>query len=655
VGLVIGRLALDDPEAFPEAVGEPIARVGATPVPGGRQGLSVSAGLTSFPAAAGDTAADRQRVRRQLRALLNNLTARAQGLYVAWSEDPEQDGWYVPGGATFDVAGEGALASAFWRFTGLELALLGRPRTHRRAIEVHLRDRRLATTPRDTLKRIYDTGFGTLSALQLAWLPSSVSDVVTDYIPPPFGLPIAITGSRPGHGGALLRALIGPAPPNTLDLAVASFEQAAADRNRGDVVLYDRRGVITAPSGGPDPAWEEVYGPDQPLTAGDVPVLDNALTRIRWSSANTPGFAIDVWTGSVWTETGKVIIERLGATQGFCDTLVSAAVVEWAPDRAVVRVVLRRAADASSREEVYLTLQRGWRGPRIEVYPALRADGTAAGATIVVAISTVPPNTSVCKIDASGAGVNVSTAGTGSALFSASYGTGANVGAATFTGENLACLLRQGESFALTLAVLQSAASLWRAGATEPYGTARNVIGPYLSSAGYMSAQIGVHSAMTDQVMEAESMTAASGTSSTSDANASGGTTTQATRTSEADHVTRATWPNSARGRYRVFARVRTSAGGTLSIRAQTGATTGSVRTTTSTSYVWLDLGDITANATTLQIRAWISSGTLFVDRIEAHKLEDRTDPTAPVYDGARDLAQEVLFDSRSPQTIVSR
>jgi hypothetical protein len=89
-------------------------------------------------------------------------------------------------------------------------------------------------------------------------------------------------------------------------------------------------------------------------------------------------------------------------------------------------------------------------------------------------------------------------------------------------------------------------------------------------------------------------------------------------------------------------------------VRAQTGATTGPVKTTTSTTYVWLDLGDITANGTTLQIRAWIGSGTLFVDRIEAHKMEDRT-AAAPLYDGARDLAQESLYDSRSPQTIVSR
>jgi hypothetical protein len=353
---------------------------------------------------------------------------------VAWTEDDEQDGWYVPGAATIEPAGEGALMSAFWRVTGLELALIGRPRTHRRAIEVHLRDRLVSTTPRDHLRRIYSTDFSTLSALALAWLPSTVTDpVATSFAT------LSLTGARSGYGSAQVQAVIAPT-----DLMVVHFDQAAFASSRGDVVIYDRRGVLTAPADGPDPAWEEVYGPDQPLSGADVPVIDNALTRVRWSSANTPGFAIDVWTGSAWAEQGKVIIERRGDTNGFCDVLVSAAVIEWAPDRAVVRAVLRRAADVLSREEVYLTLQRGWTGPRIEVYPAPKTAGALAGATIVYHVADADPNAAVCKIDASGAGVNVSTAGSGSALFSASYATGANVGAASFTGENLAAILRQG-------------------------------------------------------------------------------------------------------------------------------------------------------------------------------------------------------------------
>ncbi|MEW6582731.1 MAG: hypothetical protein AB1416_08225, partial [Actinomycetota bacterium] len=372
MGLVIGRIAIDDPEAWSEPAGNEVGMVGGVPVPAPRTGLKVTPVLSTWPAGEGGTAADRARIRRQLRALLQNPLVRARGVYVAWSEDPEQDGWYMPGAAVFETYTPD-LSQQLYRVTGLELSLIGRARTHRRAVVARVADRRLATTPRDTLGRVTSTDFAGLSALAVVALPSGASDVVVHGA----AAPLTVTVAEAGYGGASLQRVIG-----AMDLTVVSVEQADAHRLLGDVVVLDRRGgTTTMLSTGPQAVWEEVYGPDQPLTAGDVPVLENGLCRVSYDTGNVDGFRVDVWTGSAWAEQGKAVIARHNGSLFALDTLVSARVVEWTAERAVVCVVMRAAADATSREEVFLTLQRGWLGPRIEVYPA-RTAGGAAGAAI---------------------------------------------------------------------------------------------------------------------------------------------------------------------------------------------------------------------------------------------------------------------------------
>lgn len=470
MSLSIGRLVLDDPESFPEAVGESVSRVGATPVPGGRTGLTTSADLESFvPGVNGGSAASR----RQMRAILNNLPYRLTAPYIAWTEDPELDGWYVPGKATFDVAGSGALVSNWWKFSGLELALVGRPRTHRRGVAATLRDRRLATTPRDYLRRVYSTAFNGMTATALTWLPSAISDPTLTAV-----AALQMTSiARTGQGGSFLQALVGAA-----DLSVITFEQSVAVRNVGDVVVRDRRGVLTAPTAGAASEWEEVYGPDWPLLAGDVPVLENSLVRVRWDSTNTPGFALDRWIAGAWAEQAKVIIRREGDSSGFDDTLVRADVLEWTPDRAVVRAILRRAADTYSREEVYLTLQRGWTGPRVEVYAPAKSTGATAGATIMIFRAAAPSGTDTAeKFDAT-----LQTA-TGSANFT----DGAAVGAATFTGENWIGMRRTGVA-AIGLAVLQVLTAAVRS-STSAYGTLRNGLSVGITSGGYAGAHVGMN------------------------------------------------------------------------------------------------------------------------------------------------------------------
>jgi hypothetical protein len=643
VSLSIGRLTLDDPEGWSEAAGEEPSVVGGMPVPGSRSGLKASVDLTTFTSS-GDTADDRLRARRQLRGMLNNLPYRIRGVYLAWSEDAEQNGWYVPGAGTLQLADVGALSSAYFRMGGLGLTLMGRRRTHRRGVVVYLRDRRKDTTPRDYLGRIYADDFSTLSALDLTWLPAGVSDIVvagTD--------PLQVVGSRASIDGGTLTAL-----KSATAGATASFEQDEDDRNVADVVIRDRQGTTTAPADGANDAWEEVYGPDHPLTSDDVPVLENGLCRVRYDSSNPPGFVVDLYDGTEWTEQGKLIVERLGDSDAYLDTLVSAAVMEWSPDRAVIRAVMRVADDANSREDLYLTLQRGWMGPRLEVYPAPQSDGTDAGAKLQWSVADADTDDSALMLIASDASSSKQTAGSGSSSFTAAD-------LSTFGGENWLALLRGGsDAFTVVMSVLQADAQARVEAETEAYGATRNGISVSASETGYASVKMGFHAQEDDQIMEAEDMTLGSGTSTGSDASASGGSRTTTTRTSDATHVSKATWPGSAKGKYRVFARVKTSAA-TASVYAKNttgkGKLNGADRTatTTSSTYVWLDLGVITADGSTLEIHAWASAtATVSVDRIEAIKLEDRT-ATTPLYDGARDLGQEHLTDSRSQQTVVAR
>lgn len=649
MSLQIYRLSIEDPESWPEPVGESVARIGPVPVPGARSGTTVSATLNSFTGAITDTKAQRQAVRRQLRSLLNNIQTKTRGYWIQWSEDGEQDGWYVPGSASFDVAGEGGLFSAFWKFSGVELALLGRDRTHRRGAEVEAYDRRLTTTPIDFKGTKFGGAFSTMDSLRLVWLPSSITDPTIQGLNR-----VSLSAARTGAGSSQLQAAV-----DATHLAVISFEQGAGYRHRGDVVVYDRRGTLTAPSAGADAAWEEVYGPDFPWLnpSTDTPVLDNSLCRVRWDATNGPGLALDRWDGTSYTEHGKILVRRLGDTAGFCDTLVRADLVESSSERAVLRIIAMRAADAYSREEIFVTLQRGWYGPRVEIYPAPLAAGTPAGAAVVY---TLKGNVGATATRQDSAVANVQPIQQTDTTFSANYGAAVTLGTATFGAgsENWAALIpSSGTDGPLHLAVLQTGLSVLIFGDSTAYGAARNGIAVSGSALGYCSAQLAATGFLTDANLEAEAMTLSSGTTSGADAGASGGNATSATRTAEADHVTRAAYAGGKYGLYRILVRCRNAAAGTLNVRAQTAATTGTARTTTSTSYVWLDLGQISVQsaADTLQIRAWRSTaGTFWIDRVVGIPVEQRQG-TAPLYAGARDLGEEVLWQTVALQRVVPR
>lgn len=400
---------------------------------------------------------------------------------------------------------------------------------------------------------------------------------------------------------------------------------------------------------------DEIYGPDQQVPQDDVPSIENGRCRVRFDTTGgllpagtatiVPGFAVDTNQAGTWVEAGKLFLQR-----GFLQDcrLVGANVVEATPERVTVKATLTTTPlDPDSREEVYVTLARGWPGPRFEAY------GRGSGPVLTCSWSYPAQATTdaVCKINAGGGAAIVSTAPAGSP-----WGTNA-LGA--MSGENHLALYRLGPNATqLRVAVLQPAATATTVSDYTAYGASMSTLSVGGFAGNYLGVQLGTAGLLTDLLMDAEAMTLGAGTTNTAVAGSNGGNAARGTRTTDANaHVTRATWPNNRKLRARVFARVKTSAS-TLNVYAKTtgtGGTTGSTATTTSTSYVWLDLGEVRCVAGTLEIHAWAAAAATFdVDLIQAFRMEDRTD-TAPTFDGARDLGASMLYDAQAIPALVER
>lgn len=666
MAFTVYRLAFADPLQFYEQLGDPVTTQGGAPVPALRAALRHSVSLATFPPnQSEETTALRLKVRRQWRSLANNTPMKLTGLYLAWDVDPEQNGWYLPDqGQLVDLDGATGLATGVFKVENFVWILAGRPRTHRRAMWVYLKDLRTGLWARDYRRLIYSTDFAGLSTLALSYFAPGVSDLVTTSS----GAVAAAIALPAGMDGGQCNLVVG-----STDLARVSYEQTTESVNQGQVVVYDRRGEANGPTRGPGERWEEFYGIDYPYSwvgpspePMDTPVLENGRCRVRYDASpvgevqHSPGWRIDVWTGTEWEEQGKVTIERnagLGEPQD--RGIISASLAEYSETRASIRAVMYVPTDPASREEVIITLQRGWSGPRVEVYPAPNASGEKVDASINFTLTGGDTDDSAIKIDAAGAGAIQATAlGTGH--------TGkwpeAMVGAGTFTGENEVIVGRWGASYGVTVAVIQAAVSASVLASHRAYGEHATPLEHNTvriqgnGGLGYCSARFGFPKQLSQQALEAESMTLGTGTANTVDAGASAGYAATATRTTDANpHVTSVAWPNGRRGVFRMFARVKTSASA-LHIYAKTPTTIGATQNTTSTSYVWLDLGDITVETfiPTLEIHCWATAAaTVSVDRIEGFLVEDRIVNFA-TYEGGRDRGQAALTDSRTIPTLVA-
>ena len=430
---------------------------------------------------------------------------------------------------------------------------------------------------------------------------------------------------------------------------------------QGDALHYSLAGaLLTAQLCARAVSPEEVFGPNQPLDPDDLPSVENGRVRVRLDTTGgvlppgagpiTMGLAIDTNFQGAWVEAGMVLFQR-----GFVQVarLVSAQVTEITPERVVLKAVLATdPIDPASREVVYVTLGRGWSGPRVEWYSPNQANGSPPTASLSYVHSQANTTDSVMKINSGGGAVCHSTAPGGSPWGAASLGA--------TTGEPGLAMHRLGFNVAHPhLAVLQLTPNV--AAAADATGYGANLSALAISNAGnYLSVHVGFRGLGTDLLMDAESMTLGTGTTSTAVAGSNNSNAARGTRTTDANaHVTQANWPGGRMGRYRIFARAKTSAS-TLNVYAKTtgtGGTTAATATTTSTTYVWVDLGEVQVGVTssTLEIHAWASAAATFdVDLVQAFKLEDRT-ATTPTYDGARDLAGWALYDSRAVPALVAR
>jgi len=658
--LRLGRISLPtifDPVT--EAVGDPLEdTAGGVAIASVRRSRQFTFDVPIYgPPSDANWLATGQRLRRQVRALMDNTPAKDYGVYLLFGPDPEQNGWLKIGTGIL-VYAEGGVTFANYKLTLEQAYRIASLRTHRPARRIERADRRLSTTPDDYLGLAYATDFanaypGTPASVVPAFLPVNVSDVVVNRV----GI---VVPARAGRDGGVGMAV------GQSDGFVASFEMPEASIGLNDVVVFDRRGNLgpfgtggsyDTPTGPANQqaayGWEEVYGQNHPLSSQtDVPVLDNGLCRVRYDASNLSGFRVDAWGGG-WVEQGKVTFARRGAVAASLDTLVSAQVEEWTPERAVVLAVMRSSADPASRELVYVSLQRGWTGPRFEVYTNPRADGTPAGAEAHFTPAAVDLNASAVKIDTAG----------GTIVASAGGGALGLVGASSFMAENHLTMLRQGQSLSAVWAVAQAGAGgLFDTSALAYGGAARYRLRVYIDGVSYLSGHLGFTSQAAEQLAEAEAALNTRSTTATqvADAAASGGQAVNDTQTAATSRTTTATGLRAAR--YGAFARVRvTTAGDTGSFRFDTTTGAGTVvATTTSLTYVWVYLGEapIAATTNTYGVIGWCSAGTgttgVRVDRVELVKLEDRVD-AAPAYDGARDHGAQELFDTRTVPTFVTR
>lgn len=177
------------------------------------------------------------RMRRQVRALMENSRLRGEGLYFQFLADLEQNGWVLLGGGQLEYM-DGGVSLAQFQLTLDDAYRVGSLRTHRPARRVELYDRRLATTPRDWLGQVFGTDYAALTAQAITYLPVGVTDVVGSQ-----KAPVAY-GTRTGLGGAT------PVVVGRTHGEVLNYEWAEAAMNGwDDVVVWDRAGQGDPPGG----------------------------------------------------------------------------------------------------------------------------------------------------------------------------------------------------------------------------------------------------------------------------------------------------------------------------------------------------------------------------------------------------------------------
>lgn len=368
--LRVGPLAFPAPlDALGESLGDGLEAVGAALVLGERRPrpFKLSLAVHGDPSDADERAAGLI-LRRQLRQILENAAWRAQGLYFYWPADPELSGWLMVGGGELEETDPGVTFGEF-KLELTDCYLRGRPATHRSGRRLNLADRRTGLVPRDTRGTLYSTDYAELA---LPATPVVIPGDVANVTRTGYQSPDTITDG-PSSAGRLLWRAVSATDGDVLayvpDPAVLTGADAPLRLEEpGAVRVWDTTAAQPGTAGyapttytDANPAllgWERIYG--TPASYSAPLAIDNGAVRLLWipgTLAEGGGLALEAYNPA----TGLYDRRGVFATNAAAGTAAEVSVVELTAERTVLEWRLGSLA-------LRAILQRGWWGPRLEVY-----------------------------------------------------------------------------------------------------------------------------------------------------------------------------------------------------------------------------------------------------------------------------------------------
>ena len=421
-------------------------------------------------------------------------------------------------------------------------------------------------------------------------------------------------------------------------------------------------------------AWEEVYGPNQPLynqdaQYNDVPVMANGICRVRYDTV-TGTFILDTVVGTGYAEQGRIEILRNDSFWGALffspagATSIKARVVEWSPERSVVQISGPHPMFSNlPRFQVYVTLQRGWSGPRFDVYTT-----QAAGD---------PDGTPVLRYIPIGTRPSIISPGFTSDLGEA---TGTTL-ASSFTGQPGWTAIASSDVTApvVSMHVLQEGVTVLTRDDTAAYPTATRKaieLRPTSATMDWLAVTFGTHAtfdasnanAAIPAMFEAEVYrnTGSGTTSQVADGAAINGQAVKETQTAQSNATLISSTPPLPTGLYALWLRVKVAdAGNTFSMVFRPDQTnTSAAATATNTAWAWVKVAEtLRTVGTTLQVNLWRSAGVgangILIDRGALVPVERRTTiitgGAGNDYNGVQDVSGRNRRDNRQVPALQER
>lgn len=430
--------------------------------------------------------------------------------------------------------------------------------------------------------------------------------------------------------------------------------------------------------------WERVLGPDQALTRGDIPVISNGFSRVRFVPT-THAFIVDSWkpTGG-WQEQGRWTVWRdyagarfqyqfLNAQESRYTSYGAAAIVELSQEHVVLKVTLAFPANRYlNRCDLYITLRRGWDAPRFEAYP-YSSEG-AAGCELLWAPAGNANH--VCAGVANNAIWNsdIDTWSTLTATInaaSASYEPWVALGRTQEEGAT-AGVARPGGYKVVTLALCQTNMAVYgRDDATAYGGSARHCLGVNANGGvtygGYLSVQMGFTEMANSKASSGDSGAGIVYAGPTYIATGQGAKIfgsevreTQTTEVTSAMYVSLGQVGYPRTGVYAVWARIRATVNAGTA-KMYTDIASASVAVPVNAAFTWVKIGEVSFTSQTILLALNLIAGAGGADVRVTHLAmlpvqRQAATTEQDCADGIRDITNMVaLCDGRAEPVLVAR